>query len=90
MGIAWTLTAAAATNRTHVRSSRGCMKETDNGRKWCEDGTDGSSRAEACDDCVQRRRVVELEQTRHNAQAHYDARGGISTNNFNSRNPAPL
>ncbi len=63
---------------------RGCMKETNNGRNWCEDGSDGSNRGNVLDDCVQRRRVVEPEQTRHNAQHHYEARGGVSSNGFNS------
>ena len=63
---------------------RGCMKETDNGRNWCEDGSDGSNRGNVLDDCVRRRRVVEPGQTRHNAQAHYEARGHISSGGFNS------
>ena len=60
------------------------MKETDNGRNWCEDGSDGSNRGNVLDDCVRRRRVVEPGQTRHNAQAHYEARGHISSGGFNS------
>ena len=72
MGIASTLTAAAATNRT-CTAFQGLHERDRQRRKWCEDGTDGSNRGNVLDDCVQRRRVVEPEQTRHNAQAHYDA-----------------
>ena len=43
-----------------------------------------TGRGNVLDDCVRRRRVVEPGQTRHNAQAHYEARGHISSGGFNS------
>ena len=73
-------------NKNHLYGvPRGCMRETLNGRHWCEPRSDGSNRGNVLDDCVMKRRVVNPEQTRHSsAQARYDDRGGISSSGFNS------